>query len=87
MNKPAFIDVPVDAATLETIDRVAAELGRSRESFAAIALKRVAVDQDKFLASIREGIAQLDRGEGIPHEVVMAELDAMIARHEARCRN
>lgn len=86
MNKPAFIDVPVDAETLETIDRIAAEMGHSRASFAAIALKRVAEDQAKFFASIQRGIDELDRGEGIPHELVMAELDAMIAKHEARCR-
>jgi hypothetical protein len=37
-------------------------------------------------AFIQQGIDELDRGEGIPHELVMAELDAMIAEHEERSR-
>ena len=41
----------------------------------------------QFLAFIQEGIDSLDRGEGIPHDVVMAELDAMIAAQAARCKD
>ncbi|WP_281253068.1 hypothetical protein [Sphingomonas spermidinifaciens] len=34
-------------------------------------------------AKIRIGAA--DRGDVVPHEIVMTELDATIAKHQARC--
>lgn len=40
-----------------------------------------------LLALIREGADELDRGEGIPHETVLGQLDAMIAKHDARQRS
>jgi len=33
-----------------------------------------AIEQLCLLAAVEEGISQLDRGEGIPHEQVVAEL-------------
>jgi len=41
------------------------------------------MDRARYLAFIQEGIASLDRGEGIPHAVVMAEVQAMLAKHRA----
>lgn len=34
-----------------------------------------AIEKLEFLAKIEEGLAQLDRGEGIPHEEVKRRLD------------
>ena len=57
-----------------------------KRRFTAMFLSRAIPEEDEFLSSfggrehverrIREGIAQLDRGDGIPEE----ELDAVLAR-------
>jgi predicted transcriptional regulator len=38
-------------------------------------------DEAAFRAAVREGTAQLDRGEGVPHEQVMTDLRAILTRH------
>ena len=87
MNKPIAITAYVDADTLAAVEQLAAVQGRTVSEFAAEAIQRVAESEADYRAFIQRGIDELDRGEGIPHEVVMAELDAMIAKHEARCRD
>jgi predicted transcriptional regulator len=87
MNKPVAITAYVDADTLAAVEQLAAVQGRTVAEFAAEAIQRVAESEADYRAFIQRGIDELDRGEGIPHEVVMAELDAMIAKHEARCRD
>lgn len=41
------------------------------------------MDRSRYLAFIQEGVDSLDRGEGVPQDVVMAELRAMMAKHRA----
>ena len=83
----AVISARVDSETLALVDRVTKAQGRSRSWFAAQAIKRAAEEEAKLLAFIQEGIDDADRGDVIPHEEVMAELDAMIDKHRARCRS
>ncbi len=85
MSKTAVITARVDEDTLELVDRVAKAKGRSRAWFVANAVQRFAESEAEYLAFVQEGIDALDRGESIPHEEVMAELDAMIAEQQARC--
>ena len=87
MSKSAVITTRLDGATADLIDQAAARHGQSRSWFVSRVLAQAAKREAEFLAYIQEGIDELDRGEGIPHEVVMAELDAMIAKHEARCQD
>ena len=35
-------------------------------------------------ATVRAGLAELDRGEAVPHEAVMADLRAILAQHSPR---
>jgi predicted transcriptional regulator len=77
------ITARVEPEVLDLIDRICAAQGRSRSWFAASALKRIAEEEAAFLAFVQEGIDSLDRGEGIPHDTVMAEIDAMIAARQA----
>jgi predicted transcriptional regulator len=86
MSKTAVVTTRLPEETIDLIDRVAAARGQSRARFMSRVMTEAAQREAKFLAFVQEGIDELDRGEGIPHETVMAELDAMIARHEARCR-
>lgn len=86
MSKTAVITARLDEETLALVDRVAKAQGRSRAWFAAQAIRRVAESEADFLAFVQEGIDDIEAGRFVEHEVVMAELDAMIAKHEARCR-
>jgi predicted transcriptional regulator len=85
MSKTAVITARVDEDTLELVDRVAKAKGRSRAWFVANAVQRFAESEAEYLAFVQEGIDALDRGESIPHEEVMAELDEMIANFQAQC--
>lgn len=85
MSKTAVVTTRLDEETLDLVDRVTAARGQTRSWFVARVVAEAARREAEFLAFVREGIDELDRGEGIPHETVMAELDAMIAKHEARC--
>ncbi len=67
------------------VDRVSRQRGMSSADFMAQAIRRAAESDADFDAFIQAGIDSLDRGEAIPHEEVMAELDAMIAQHRMRC--
>jgi len=67
------------------VDRVARRRGMSSQAFAAEAIRRAAESDDDFDAFIQAGVDALDRGEGIAHDQVMAELDGMIAKHRKRC--
>lgn len=86
MNKPAAITTHVDADTLAIVEQLAAAQGCSVADFAAEAIQRVAESEADFRAFIQVGIDAADRGELIPHEQVMAELEARIEKHRDRCR-
>lgn len=85
MAKTAVVTTRIDEDTLDMVDQISAARGQSRSWFVARVVAEAARREAEFLAFVQEGLDELDRGEGIAHEVVMAELDAMIARHEARC--
>lgn len=87
MSKSAVITARVDPETLALIDKVVASQGRSRSWFVANAVQRAAEYEADFLAFVQEGIDAADLGDLIPHEEVVAEIDAMIAKHQARCDN
>ncbi len=80
------ITTAVDAATDDAISRVAAARGITRDEFAADALRRAVRSDEKLAAFAKVGSDAADRGDVISHEVVMAELDAMIERHRNRIR-
>jgi predicted transcriptional regulator len=86
MNKPAFITAPIDAETLALVEQLAQARGRSVEDYVAEAVQRVAESEADFKAFVQVGIDAADRGELIPHEEVMAELEARMEKHRDRCR-
>jgi predicted transcriptional regulator len=87
MSKSAVITARVDEETLALVDKVAQASGRSRAWFAAKAIRHAAEREAEFLAFVQDGIDAADRGELVPHEQVMAEIDQMIADLEAQCRS
>ncbi|KRC80922.1 CopG family ribbon-helix-helix protein [Sphingomonas sp. Root241] len=86
MNKPTSITTQIDAETLALVEQLAEARGRSIEDFAAEAIQRVAESEADFRAFVQVGIDAADRGELVPHEQVMAELEARMEKHRDRCR-
>ena len=72
------ITVRTDSDTLQRLDRLAAELDRSRNHLVNQALKAYLDEQAWQIEEIKQGIAELDRGDSVPHEEVMAEMDTLI---------
>jgi len=61
------------------LDELARAMDRSRSWVVTDALARYLAEERQWMEQIRRGIEELDRGEGIPHEEVMAEMRRMIA--------
>ncbi len=87
MENSVVVTTRLDRATIDLVDRVASAGGHSRSRFVARAVTEAARREAAFLAFVQEGVDDLDAGRTVPHEVVMAELDEMIAKHETRCRD
>lgn len=85
MAKSAVVTARLDEEILALVDRVARSQGRSRSWFVARAVQRVAEGEAEFLAFVQEGEDAIARGEIVPHETAVAELDKMIDAHKARC--
>lgn len=85
MKQSAVITTRVPADTAAVLDRAAAAHGQTRSAFVARIIEEAARREVDFLAFVQEGIDQLDRGEGVPNDVILADIDGMIQRLEARC--
>ena len=81
-SMPVSLRVP--AELIETLDKIAAVLERSRSWVMLRALRQYIADEGQEVLDIREGIAEADRGELIPFDEVMAEAREIIARAEAK---
>ena len=81
-SMPVSLRVPADL--IETLDKIAAVLERSRSWVMLRALRQYIADEGQEVLDVQEGIAELDRGEGIPIEDVPAEMDEIIAKAEAK---
>ena len=86
MSAPLRITAELDTDTMAIVDSLAASKGITGAEFAAEAIRRVAESEADYHAFIQVGIDAADRGDVVPHEQVMAELDQMIERHQSRCR-
>jgi predicted transcriptional regulator len=79
---PVSLRVPSDL--IETLDKIATALERPRSWVMLRALRQYIADEGQEVLDVQEGIAELDRGEGIPIEDVLAEIDEFIAKAEAK---
>ncbi len=79
---PVSIRMPADV--VETLDKVAAALELPRSSVMLRAIRQYLSDEGQEVLDVQEGIAELDRGEFFDFDEVMAELDEIIARAEAK---
>lgn len=84
MNELRRITAALDDETAALVARQAEERGLSVEDYAGEALRRMVESRSDLDALIRVGKEQAARGQVVAHDEVMAELDAMIAKHRAR---
>ncbi len=70
------ITVRTDPDTIERLDKLAVALDRSRNYLVNQALKAYLDEQAWQIEEINAGLAELERGEGVPHEQAMAEMEA-----------
>ena len=82
--KSAPISLRVPADLIETLDKIAAALERSRSWVMLRALRQYVADEGQEVLDVQEGIAEAERGEMIPIEDVLAEMDEIIAKAEAK---
>lgn len=79
---PVSLSLP--AEMLEKLDRIAAVMGESRSAVLVRALEFYLADEGQEMIDIQEGIDELDRGEFVTYEEMLADVDAAIARIEAK---
>jgi len=81
-STPVSLRVPADL--IETLDKIAVALERSRSWVMLRALRQYIADEDQEVLDVQEGIAEAERGEMIPIEDVLADMDEIIAKAEAK---
>ncbi len=70
--------VNLDEATRDRLDRVARAYDRKRSWIITRAVQEYLDREEAFARAVEAGIEAADRGELIPHEEVMAEMDTLI---------
>jgi predicted transcriptional regulator len=70
----------MDDEKIDRIDRLAAELGRSRAWVLNQAADRYLAYEEWFARRVREGITDAEAGRTLPHDELMAELQEKIGR-------
>jgi predicted transcriptional regulator len=79
---PISLRMPEDV--VERLDKVAAVLERPRSWVILRAIRQYLADEGQEVLDVQEGIEEADRGECVPIEEVLAEMDEIIARAEAK---
>ena len=68
----------------ETIKALARETGRDPQELTDNALRRYVEREAEIVAGIRRGIEAADRGEVVPHDEVVARMEAKLADYAHR---
>ena len=75
------LNVPIGRSDRERLARLAETTGRSEEEIAAEAIAGALDANDWQVEAILQAIAEMDRGEGIPHEEVPAWVESLGTAH------
>lgn len=68
----------------QRVTALAQRTSRKPEDVLAELVDDALEDDAAFRGTVREGLAQLDRGETVPHEQVMGELQAILGQYSTR---
>ena len=82
MMAGTVMNIRLDAETKAALDLLAHEMDRPRSYLAARAVAEYVQRNAWQIAAIKEGIRQLDAGQGHDFDDVMEELDAIITAEE-----
>ena len=80
----ATITIRTDADLAGKVAALASAMDRSRNWVIEEALRQYVETQAWQIEGIKAAIDSLDRGESIPHERVMDEMDALLSAHDHR---
>ena len=78
------ISVRLPAELVEKLDKVASIMERPRSWVILDAIRKYLADEGQEVLDIQAGIEEAERGETVPFEEVLAELEEKIAAAEAR---
>jgi len=78
------ITIRTDAELAAQVAALAAAMDRSRNWVIEAALREYVQAQAWQIEGIKEAMGSLDKGEGIPHEQVMAEMEALLSGRGSR---
>ena len=73
------ISVRLPADIIEKLDKIAAIMERPRSWVILDAIREYLADEGQEMLDIQASIEELDRGEGIPFENVLAEMHERVA--------
>ncbi|HYM71633.1 MAG TPA: ribbon-helix-helix protein, CopG family [Stellaceae bacterium] len=79
---PISVRLPTDL--VERLDKVAAIMERPRSWVILDAVREYLADEGQEVLDIQAGIEEAERGETVPFEEVLAELEEKVARAEAK---
>lgn len=72
------ITIRTDSELVGKVAALAVAMDRTRNWVVEDALRQYVESQAWQVEGVKEAIGSLDRGEGIDHEAVMAEMDALL---------
>jgi predicted transcriptional regulator len=78
------ITIRTDPELVAKVEALAAAMDRSRNWVIEDAIRQYVEAQAWQTEGIKEAMASLDKGEGIPHEEVMAEMEALLSGRDAK---
>jgi len=78
------ITIRTDAELAAKVAALATAMDRSRNWVIETALRQYVEAQAWQIEGIEDAVAALDRGEGVPHKEVMAEMAALLSGRGAR---
>ena len=76
--------VTIEGKAAEKLARLAAESGRSESFYVAYMIEEYATRELRIIGEMKAARERVANGEGIPHEEVMAEIDAIIEAARSR---
>jgi predicted transcriptional regulator len=80
----SHVSLRVPDDVVEGFDELAALLERPRSWVMIRALRHYLAAEGHELVEDAESLAQLDRGEGVPFETVLAEVDAIVGKPKVK---
>ena len=80
----AKITVTIEGKAAERLAELITASGRSADFYVAYMIEEYAARELRIIGEMKEALASIDRGEGIPHDEVMAEMDALIEAAASR---